>query len=385
MRYGILFLFLAGLVSCNTMRVIPVHSDTKLNKEGVFYYLPKTTITVDVTVTETRYFKGPFAQYSAKFTGISNVITENKSETRVDAIQVGKQSVPDTSKLFYICTKGIKDTEPFALMLSESGCIVGLNSTDVVEGTVTTGKEPLSGKTTTDRMSGAGFELPATGNTRIKTDTIIEKIILDTVTIEKQILQHSIIEKSSEDKAKDAADYISLISENKMNLLAGLQEVDYSPETFAAMLHELDEMLADYLNLFTGKTVESTRNFRFIIEPSAEAVSEPEFLFSFNEAYGTAEAFVDSSNAVNYYYLLIPEKRSDAIAHVFSNTKQHKNKGLAYNVPEECTLLILNQENEIVFSEKMSISQLGITSYLPGNMRHIRFNAADGSVNAIKK
>jgi len=385
MRYGILFLLLIGLGACSTMRVIPVHSGTKLNKEGVFYYLPKTTITVDVTVKETRYFKGPFAQYSAKFTGISNVISENKTESEVAGIKVATMSQPDTSKLFYICTKGLKDKEPFSLVLSETGCIIGLNTDNDEHRTEAVNESNLAGNVNEGHISSAGFELPATSNTRIKTDTIIEKIILDTVTIEKQILQHSIIEKSMEDKAKDAADYISLISENKMNLLAGLQEVDYNQATFTSMLNELDAMLADYLNLFTGKSVEKTRQFSFQIEPGMTAGSEPQFLFSFNDQLGLADAFQDSLSAVNYYYLLIPVHRTEAIDQVNSNMKHRKNKGLAYNIPEECTLMILNEENEIVFSQKIKVCQLGTTDYLPADMRQIRFNAADGSVNVIKK
>ena len=385
MRYGVLFLLLIGFGSCNTMRVIPVHSDTKLNKEGVFYYLPKTTISVDVTVKETRYFKGPFAQYSAKFTGISNVIQENKTVSEVSGIKVETMSEPDTSKLFYIYTRGIKKNEPFSLLLNEAGCIVGLNAANDNQHAEVVSDNNLQGTANNGRVSSAGFELPATSNTRIKTDTIIEKIILDTVTIEKQILEHSIIEKSAEDKAKDAADYISLISENKMNLLAGLQEVDYNQATFISMLNELDAMLADYLNLFTGKSVESTRQFQFQIEPGVKASSEPQFLFSFNDQLGSADAFQDSVSAVNYYYMLVPVNRTEPIVQMNSNVKHSKNKGLAYNIPEECTLMILNDENEIVFSEKIKVSQLGTTNYLPADMRQIRFNAADGSVNTIIK
>ena len=127
MRISIFILLVISLSACHSFRVIPVHGDTKLKKEGVFYYLPETRLIVDITVKETHYLKGPFSQYSAKFTGISNVITENKTEYTIEDINLNSFAVPDTSKLFYIETGRMKNKDEFLLSLNESGCITALN------------------------------------------------------------------------------------------------------------------------------------------------------------------------------------------------------------------------------------------------------------------
>ena len=109
-------------------------------------------------------------------------------------------------------------------------------------------------------------------------------MIVDTITIEKQILQHKIIEKSLEDKARDAANYIELIADNKMKLISGYQEVNYDKNTLAMMILELDKQLMDYTSLFTGKTFEQDLTFQIIIDPSK--IEQNDFLFSINSNSG---------------------------------------------------------------------------------------------------
>lgn len=385
MRISILLLLIIALSACHSFKVIPVKSDTRLKQDGVFYYLPETRLIVDVAVKEIHYLKGPFAQYSAKFTGISNVITENKTEYSIENITLNSYSVPDTSKLFYICTGRMKDKDEFLLQLDEQGIITGLNSTlsDAVSVSGGNSNENVENE---GNSVNANFEYFATSNTQIKTDTIVEKIILDTVTIEKQILQHSIIEKSMEDKAKDAADYISLISENKMNLIAGYQEVAYDLNTFNTMLVELNKMLEDYLNLFTGKSIEYTRHYRFVIDPRDNNRDKVKFTFCFDPGSGILETPVDSAfEGTGYYYEIIPEADALAISKVISTQKKFPNNGLAYNIPEACTFFIKKESGDVVFSEKVLISQLGTVGYMPAKMRHISYKKADGSVNKIEK
>ena len=382
MRISIFILLVISLGACHSFRVIPVHGDSKLKKEGVFYYLPETRLIVDITVKETHYLKGPFSQYSAKFTGISNVITENKTEYTIEDINLNSFAVPDTSKLFYIETGRMKNKDEFLLSLNEYGCITALN----VPLTETSDENDKSTENENNNSSlplNVGFEHFATGNTQVKTDTIIEKIILDTVTIEKQILQHSIIEKSLEDKAKDAADYIRLISENKMNLISGYQEVDYDLSTFNAMLGEINRMQQEYLTLFTGKTVEYTRHYRIYINP--DKAVENNFIFSFYSTEGVSETEDSLFTDNMYYYQLIPEDRTNAVTTTISNTKKNKNKGLACNIPETCVFIIKNGNGTVMLMEKVAVCQLGAIIYLPSSIRQILLDPASGSVRRIEK
>ncbi len=385
MRNLVLILLALVLFSCNSLNVVKVEPDSRLKHDGVFYYLPKTVVHIDITVKESHYLKGPFSQYSAKFTGIINVITENSFEYRIESVEASLASMPDTSKLFYVDTRRLKNKDEFGLWLTDNGCIGGLNLSEQqrMDGIPT--MESGSRNIGANSNEFEAFEYFATGNTRVKTDTIFEKIILDTITIEKQILQHSIIEKSLEDKAKDAADYIKLISENKMNLIAGYQEVDYNQATFERMLAELDDMMQEYLTLFTGKTVENTYHYRFTIIPEVNMKLKPQFLFSFYASEGISNEsdslFVDNM----YYFRLVQGDKSVGILRALQNGKFSKTKGLAYNIPEEATLLIVKGAGEVVFSTVIPVCQYGITAYLPANLRQVKFKPATGSLEYIEK
>ena len=337
---------------------------------------------VDVTVKEIHYLKGPFSAYSAKFTGISNVITENKTVYFVEDIKLKTFSVPDTSRLFFIETSKLKNKDNFMINFNDYGCISSVNI-DLSEEYYDKNKISEKESDNLNHPSNSGFEYFATGNTRIKTDTIFEKIILDTVTIEKQILQHSIIEKSIEDKAKDAADYIRLISENKMNLISGYQEINYDLNTFDAMLEELNKMQKEYLTLFTGKAIEYSKHYLINIDP--DKINEKTFIFSFSESYGVLEDYDSLLSDELYYYELVSDKKSNAIKSVITNTKHYKNKGIAYNIPEDCVFILNNEAGEVVLKEKVPICQLGITNYLPSSIKNVLFDTNSGAIRMLKK
>ncbi len=384
MRFAVLIILAALIASCNTYRVEPVDTAFRPEKEGVFYYLPKTQIQIDVVVRETRFLKGPFAQYSAKFTGISNVISENTKEFAIQQITATTLALPDTNKLFYVITGKLKKKEPFLLNLSDNGCIVSLN-TPVIREPLVSGVNQTEADHESNNYSSEGFSYFATENTRVKTDTILEKIILDTITIEKQILQHSIIEKTMEDKAKDAADYIKLISENRMNLIAGYPEVDFNHETFTRMLAELDEMLKEYQALFTGKTVSYTYHYRFNIDPAAGDCGKPRFLFSFfkKDGIGSEEdsLFVDNMFYVRYS----TAGQSEGIVSALESQRRKPNKGLAYNIPEETMVVVEKGNGEKVFTISLPVCQMGCVSYLPAHIRKVIFNPSTGSVLELEQ
>lgn len=365
-------------------RVEPVSTNDVQRKEGVFYFLPKTLLQVDVTVRETRFLKGPYAQYSAKFTGISNVITENSSKYSIEGLSVSSMSMADTSKLYYIYTRGWSKKLPFQLTLCENGCIAGFN---VPEQSVIAGYGEVSGATSDDGNANESetFSFFATENTRIKTDTILERIILDTVTIEKQILQHSIIEKTAEDKARDAADYIKLIAENKMNLIAGYQEVDYNSTTFQMMLAELDKLTKDYLALFTGKTVEYSRHYRFTIDPTQSGTTQPEFLFSFynNDGLRLEQDSLFTENM--YYYEIKAGHTGQRLCDATTEDGKIRNHGLFYNIPADATLIITNGNGNVVFSQAVSVAQMGVVMQLPASMRKVLFVPASGGIKQLAK
>lgn len=382
MRIVFIFFLMVFLGACtSSLKVISVKNDTKIKKEGVFYFLPKTMIAIDVSIKETRYFKGPFFEYSSKFTGINNVIQENKVEYSLQNIKYNVFSIPDTSKLYYIQTSKLAKKDKFIIDLDDNGNILALNcDSNFVNNNLNNYKNI---KNISQNVNFDDFEHFAVGNTQVRTDTIIEKMIVDTITIEKQILQHKIIEKSLEDKARDAANYIELIADNKMKLISGYQEVNYDKNTLALMILELDKQLMDYTSLFTGKTFEQDLTFQIIIDPSK--IEKNAFLFSINSNSGLGFSKNNLVLANNYYYSIIPENYTEAIPAFSKMEKKKSYSGLLYSIPETCVLNIFNGNANLIISEKVFISQLGTIGILPKNVKKIIFNPLNGSIKHIEK
>ncbi|MBN2728714.1 MAG: DUF4831 family protein [Bacteroidales bacterium] len=376
------FLFILALVlflgSCKNMKVQQINGNEKLpNNAGVVYYLPKTIIYLDVEVHRCDFLKGPFATYSSKYTGISNVISENSSEYRIEDIKITTSNIADTSNAFLISLPKSKKHVPH-LEFSSDGILLSMNyEEDTLYKSSNLGTTNINENELDDPGE---FKYFASENIKVKTDTIFEKIVLDTITIEKQILEHSVIEKSDEDKAKDVADYLKLIAEHKLNLLSGYQEVGYSLETIKFMYEELDHMEKDYLSLFTGKEVEGTLHFRFAIMPDINMPDTGSFLCSFDGYSGLLYEYDSVYTDRNIFFKIISSGKTN----VLNNLDFKARKGIYYNIPDNTRFVLCKGNGEVLFESNASISQFGKIMFLPTRINAIRFNNESGSIRSIK-
>lgn len=366
------------LTACSQLKVYQINGNDKLPKKaGLVYYLPKTVIYLDIEVHRSDFLKGPFAAYSSKYTGISNVINENSTEYRIEDITITSAFVADTAKAFLITLPKSKKNIPH-FVFSDDGVLVSMN---YGEDTVyETNKHQGTGIYSEKDFDPGEFKYFATENIKIKTDTIFEKIVLDTITIEKQILEHSVIEKTEEDKAKDVADYLKLIAEHKLNLLAGYQEVPYSLEVIQFMYNELDQQEQDYLSLFTGKEVEGTMHFHFAITPYISMPDTGLYLCSFDTYKGISYEYDSIYTSRNIFFKIIPSGKTD----VLNSLKTGKKKGIYYNIPDNTRFILIKGDGETLFESNISIAQFGKTMFLPTKINAIRFNNGSGNIKSVK-
>jgi hypothetical protein len=104
-RYKVIFsaFVLIGFASCATISVR--HLDTNGDKPksgGVYYSLPKTIVTVEVTLNKTYKVKGPYSSYAQKYLGLSNIITENSTSYDLAGITLNSYSVPDPDQYYFV-------------------------------------------------------------------------------------------------------------------------------------------------------------------------------------------------------------------------------------------------------------------------------------------
>ncbi len=101
------------------------------------------------------------------------------------------------------------------------------------------------------------FSYYADYNRKKKIDTVVRKISIDTVTINRFLFKTSWVDKSDKEKANEAAQQILEIREARFHLISGYQEVNYG-ESMKYMNNQLKELENNYLELFLGKEVKTT-------------------------------------------------------------------------------------------------------------------------------
>src|SRR5690606_24529323 len=100
-----------------------------------------------------------------------------------------------------------------------------------------------------------------------KVDTIIRRISVDTSTFEDVFIKRSVSERSAEQLAKEAAELIRKIDDNKFNLITGYQEVNYSKDAMEFMISQLEKTKQEYLALFRGVSRTSIAKHVFYVTP----------------------------------------------------------------------------------------------------------------------
>ena len=266
------------LIRCSSIRVVHINKDEVPEKtQGYYYALPQTVLIINVSVRKTDKIKGPYAAFASKYLGLANVITQNSTSYDISDVTISTYVEPDPDQYYFIKTKGRFRNIINYLEFNEAGLINSINEPNI-NSTSNTSSQVNEDKI--NQQIELFARLSADNNLYEKVDTIIEKVNLDTVTIEKKILKKTMVEKSLEQKSKDAADFLMQIKESKYQLLNGYNEVNYSKESLEYMDKQLDEMENDYLTLFTGLTVTHNLKFSYTYVPDENEISNPLFKFS---------------------------------------------------------------------------------------------------------
>jgi hypothetical protein len=263
--FGLFF----SLVVVAQINVFHVNEQLDLSeKHGFFYSLPQTVFRVELVVEKTEYNAGPYAPYAEEYLGLQNVVKYDFSNYKIIDVKLGTTAVPDPEQFYFVelGDKLSKKDKELLLAFSEAGLISGIN--EGMKGD----EKLLMGSTlkeTEDTPVGY-FRYSAERNLYEKFDTLIQRVVVDTVTVEKIHINRNLEEKSSENKAMEIAEKITQIRESKYNLISGYQEIPYEAASLTFMSRQLKEMEDEYLSLFTGVTIKKTLNYKFFVNPDAD-------------------------------------------------------------------------------------------------------------------
>ena len=372
-------------VSCKTQEPIRVQHirnlETGHTLQGYYYALPRTVLIVDVTVVKTTETSGPFAPYAERLLGLEDVITEHSSVYEIREVNVNSYAEPDPSEFYFVELDLNKNRKnPLSLHMSEGGLISAVNAPfDKQEFLLSTSLERKYGIFGSE----ATFNHFVESNMHEKVDTIIQHVQVDTMTVERRTLRRRLVEKSSEIRAKEVADYILKIRDKKFDLISGFAEITYSREALQYMYDQLTKQENNYMELFTGMTTQSKIKYRYYFIPDKNTASVPYTLFHFSELNGVVQEEEPGSQAVNILATRSNTTRQLGVF-VMNPDRRKTETGFYYRIPEHGNITISKGVSPIA-DARMLVSQFGIITSLPPVDLQIEFYPDTGYIKSVKK
>jgi len=344
--------------------------------EGVFYSLPRTVVHIDLVVNKITNVKGPYAEFADKYLGLSQVISTNSVEYALSEIRISTSEEADPDEYYFVkLPEKSKSKQSLQLSLSQMGTLTGIKGThEITAG----GKEVKITKSSVELA-----ELPSP-NTFERIDTLVRRISVDTTMIEQRVFKKVTAAKTTDQKAKEAADFIMKLDESKFNLINGYQEVNYEKGTMEFMYNQMEKLMNDYLQMFKGITVVNSETYSYSFVPSAESIDNPVQLCRFSPGKGIMDR-----NSLGGDIIQAAITPTASLQEIGAEVKQRNGRdnslarGLYYRLPEKVDISVLVGGKTSV-SGSFNINQLGVVTFLPsGSAGNIEFYPATGSVKSI--
>lgn len=342
---------------------VPLKSGTTDPKsDGFIYALPLNVVKVDVYVSKTSNYKGKYNDFAAKLLGITDVISKDAITYNIDKVEVTTLCDVDTNQYYYaVLPHKLKNDYTFMVNLTEKGFISGYYSIDKEE--IERNQKGTSLTPFRDLLKPILIE---------KVDTIIRRVSIDTTIIEEKVLKRSISEKSNEQQAREIADLIYRIEDNKFSLITGYQEVNYSKESMQFMFQGLNKMEQEYLAFFKGLSITTEERYTYYYTPGEAVKGSMSTLFRFSPFMGIIDKNIPSGDAVSIF--VTPQNHHKMVREFEiqrMQTKRHSH-GLFYRIPQEVKIDI-KVGDKLFTSHNALISQMGIITFLPSNVSNVDF------------
>lgn len=367
------------LVSCSQISVVPLSKHDKPQRdEGFYYALPKTMVRVEVWIDKIETIRGPYAEYAERLLGL-DVPKLNTVSYRLAGVGLSSFHEADPDH-YYFARLPKKQADGLELSLSRDGI---LQSARLKDDEKSKGPD-ISGISKSDLRFDEGFIDVAVPNIIERVDTFMRRISIDTTTFEEIFFRKTFIEKTTEQKAREAADFILKLEDHRLSLITGYHEVNYSAEVMQFMNDELRHLQEEYLALFKGKTIVSTDHFSYIFIPEPENEGKTLTLFKFDPQRGILEKEYPAGEAVQIAFRKANNTFQMAMHHQARDQGKRKYKGFHYRIPEKVSIRI-RMRNETLAESQFFVSQLGVLTFLPHEgVSEIQLYPETGSVKYLK-
>ena len=257
---------------CSTKEILPSYNIAPLNstkdyinyKNAIIYSLPRNIIKVTVSVTKTTKEKGPYSDFAEKYLGIKDIIQETSSFYAFEHFNIETIAIPDTNESFVIENDRF-NTQINLLQFTEDGIIRSVNSNNNNQNFNTNYKNffnnnnPNKNSVFTDLTIKPFFEE--------KTKRVYNNVKKDSGYVKVAVTKKITIHKDTEQKAKEAANFILKLRKRRFKLISGTYEKFPEGKSIIPMIAELNKLEQNYINIFTGISITDTLHYIYYFNP----------------------------------------------------------------------------------------------------------------------
>jgi len=355
--YWILFLFLVSTTFVSAQRKKD-DGTVLVSTEGVIYSLPRTGIRINVQAKQEKFFHGPYFQYAEAMLGLKNAPSGDFERWTITDIQIETFCEADPDQVYK--STGIAAS---MLNLTESGILAGINA-EAVPGDGAFAVSTFLGDTKTPDYPFADLSL----------NPFFE--------IGDSTARGALVTKSLEEKAQEAAHTITKLRKRRFKSLANAYDVQLPDgRAYELMVEELDQLEAEYVGLFIGKTYTKSFDYSFDFIPGENSVSG-EVAFRFSETKGVLPKTDLSGKPV-----VVDMKKLDNLASAQNKLNVAGGpSGVYYRVPGQAEIRIMNGVN-LIAATRATIAQFGTVAPLPESLLdgtyRIAFHPKTGAIKSV--
>ncbi|MCR5519509.1 MAG: DUF4831 family protein [Bacteroidales bacterium] len=304
----------------------------------VSYSMPQTVLVFSVEAQKETFYAGPYARYAQKYLGVSAELHDRVSYT-VTSVKLFPAVEADQSVRYTYVMNG--QSQPLFLQLTSQGLVSGPSGSYSGD----KGWKYPAGKGT--GFSGKGIP----SNLTERTNTLYEAD-------NHAVRQRVVVEKTTEDKAKEVADKIFEIRDNKYKILVGDTDATYSGEAMKATIDALNKLEQDYLALFMGFSEFGSQSATFEVIPAAKK-TQTYVAFRLSDEDGLVPA--DNVSGKPYFVQLNVE---DVAAAPPVEGKAKPVQVVHYRIPAVCGVRLTDGISTLL-QTRVPIYQLGIVAAYP--------------------
>lgn len=333
----------------------------------ITYSLPSTTIALEVEAVQEVFHAGPYAKYAEKFLGI---VPRMKDETTVQLseISVVPYVEADLARRYPLVAGTTVASN--LLKLTAAGLVT---MTDAPFADESIWRFPVDVE---PDFSGKGISSNLTSESAV----LYKKDNKESAYNRVAVQQNMVVEKSLEQKAREAAATILDLRKQRLQIVTGDTDATYSGEAMGTAVAELTRLENEYMTLFTGYSDFQTQTMKFEIIPQADRQNQMYVAFRVSDKAGllppeemNGRPVVMEIDVPQIAQVLTPEQLAEQAAAEKAKAKGKKAPkpkpvkevpSIYYRIPATCTVKI-KEGTELLFQTRIPVYQLGQESSVP--------------------